>query len=105
MTISNLSIASANFRVTRLSFEVCFQLNFTTGGTASNTVIVSTPLNVAENVGVGCVIVDATGGAPNIAGFCFSDAAQETLNFRRYDGAVWSLGNSRAVRVSAKMKY
>lgn len=98
MTIASLVINNARYLITGKTITVVMDLVFTTGGTAGATVNVTLPTNVrsrSATVFDGAYIDD---GAYK-DGYIQPDGANPTSNlkFGRKDGAVWGLGNLRAI--------
>jgi hypothetical protein len=95
MTWTSVTTDRALYKIRGSSLHLDTAAVGTTGGTASNTLFVTTPFNILSptNMGIGCRVVEGS----SISGFVYGNSTTE-LGFRRYDGANFGLGVSRGHR-------
>lgn len=98
MTVTQTGLGYARFAINNRVVNVLLNGTHTTGGTASDAIIMTLPTQQvagAFNWAVGCRILDGSG----VAGYARSGGST-TVNFYRYDGASYGLGPNRIVACS-----
>ena len=96
MSVTSVVITRARYAIIGKVVKFMVRADFTTGGTASNSLYFTLPVSsITNNNSHGCMVGDQ--GA--FAGFTFH-LNTSTIGVRRYDSANWSLGASRYIQVS-----
>lgn len=101
MTISAVSVVSAQYAAFGQVIFFSAEVTFTTGGVADSEVNLTLPLKTANAVSSGGFVID---GANEISGIAISTADSVTLKVKRYDSANWSLGANRKISLSGTYK-
>jgi len=99
MTISSLSILSARYKIKNRSLLINLSTDFTTGGTASNTVNHTMPISAINQA---CAIGGFIGDPVVVGGMHYIQAA--SLYSKKIDNSNWTLGASENVYAGGEVE-
>jgi len=101
LTFGTVTTTEATYKLDSSNMHLRIRAFGTTGGTASNNILATTPFAIANTnpVGFGGWVTDTS----NIAGLCFVNGASQ-LGFAKYDSSNFGLGASRSINTQCVLR-